>query len=413
MPDTIRWTENPDLSLPDLGMKRLINQQVTELYPGEPLPDRGAFSLHPHITFYKGVLFAHWSVHLSDEDSPGQYVRYAFSKDLGETWSDSQPLFPQPEKPLANPDIKDADGFLCRGHRPHDKCGTGMQSDRESWKNDLCGHYHLMLCSNGFAIADGKLWAIADLAKGVNWPGIGRLARELKADGTAGAVMWLNQPHEKIEDITPDALNIEFYSDKDYDAAVAAEIIEYLRDPRHMPQWDMLPEGWSQKDGKTARDWGMEYAITHNGDGCGEPTHCYEAKDGTLVRLWRSNAKAQNAHFSTDGGLTWSEIAKTEFPDTGARTSVGNLPNGRVYLVGNPGFRRFQLCLSVSYDGYLFDKNFVVDCEPDIMKYRGRAKGTGFHYPDTCVAGDYLFVVYSRNKEDILVARIALEEIEQ
>ena len=411
MPEQIRWTENPDLSRPDLGMSRLCNQKVTELYSGEPLPDRGAFSLHPHITFYRGVLFAHWSVHLSDEDSPGQYVRYAFSKDMGETWSASEPLFPQMEKPLANPDIKDADGYLCRGHRPHDRCGTELKSDRESWKNDLCGHYHLMLCSNGFAIADGRLWAIADAAKGINWPGIGRLARELKEDGTAGILMWLNQPHEKIEDITPDALNAELYSDRDYDPAIAAEIIEYLQDPRHMPQWDMLPEGWPQKDGKTARDWWFEYAASHNGDGCGEPTHAYKAKDDTLVRLWRSRAQVQNAHFSVDGGLTWSEITETEYPDTGARTSVGNLPDGRVYLVGNPGFRRFQLCLSVSDDGYLFDKNYVVDCEPDYMKYRGRAKGTGFHYPDTCVAGEYLFIIYSRNKEDILVARVALDNI--
>jgi len=42
------------------------------------------------------------------------------------------------------------------------------------------------------------------------------------------------------------------------------------------------------------------------------------------------------------------------------------------------------------------------------MKYQGRAKGRGFHYPDTCVAGEFLFVIYSRNKEDIFVAKIPL-----
>lgn len=411
MPEQIRWTEHIDLGRPDLGIRRLYDQRVTELYSGEPLSDRGAFSLHPHITYFKGVLFAHWSVHLADEDSPGQYVRYAFSRDMGETWSESEPLFPQMETPLRNPDIKDADGFFCRGHRPHDKCGTAMKSDTESWKNDLCGHYHLMLCSNGFAVADGRLWAIADAAKGVNWPGIGRLARELSEDGTPGALMWLNTPHEMIEKITPNALNTELYSDRDYDARIAGEITEYLTDPRHMPQWDVLPEGWRQKDGKTARDWWMEYALKNNGDGCGEPTHSYEAKDKTLVRLWRSRAGVQNAHFSFDSGKNWSEITKTEFPDTGARTSVGNLPDGSAYITGNPGFRRFQLCLSVSEDGYLFDKSFVIACEPEIMKYPGRAKGTGFHYPDSCVAGDYLFVIYSRNKEDILISKIPLCEI--
>ena len=105
------------------------------------------------------------------------------------------------------------------------------------------------------------------------------------------------------------------------------------------------------------------------------------------------------------------EIGDSEFPDTGARTSVGNLPNGSAYLIGNPGFRRMQLCISVSEDGYLFDKNFVIACEPETMKYRGRAKGTGFHYPHSVVAGDYLFVIYSQNKEDIHIAKIPLSEL--
>jgi hypothetical protein len=89
----------------------------------------------------------------------------------------------------------------------------------------------------------------------------------------------------------------------------------------------------------------------------------------------------------------------------------GNLQDGSAYIVGNPGYRRFQLCLSVSQDGYLFDKNFVIACEPEVMKHQGRAKGRGFHYPDTCVAGETLFVIYSRNKEDILVAKIPLSEL--
>ncbi|HOU09979.1 MAG TPA: exo-alpha-sialidase [Clostridiales bacterium] len=412
MPGTIRWTETPDLSKADLGIPRLADQKITELYTGEPLPEKGAFSMHPHITYFKGTLFAHWSVHLADEDSPGQYVRYAFSKDLGQTWSGTKPLFPPMETPLRNPDIKDGDGNPCRGHRSHDRCGSGLQNDTESWANDLCGHCHLMLCSNGFALAGGRLWALADAAKGVNWPGIGRLARELKEDGSSGALMWLNQPHEKLEDIFSVALNKELYSDSGYDSGIAEEIIEYLKDPRHMTQWDMLPQGWPQWDGKTSRDWWLEYADRHGGDGCGEPTRAYTAKDGTMVRLWRSKSGVQNAHFSVDGGRSWSEVIPTQYPDTGARTSAGNLPDGRAYIIGNPGFRRFQLCLSVSEDGYLFDRNFIVACEPRVMKYQGRAKGRGFHYPDSCVAGEFLFVIYSLNKEDILVSKIPLAALD-
>ena len=224
--------------------------------------------------------------------------------------------------------------------------------------------------------------------------------------------MWLNEDWPDITQFTPDVMNAELYNNSAYDEKIASELISWLDDSRYMPQWDMHPIGWKQRDGKTAKDWGNEFAAVWGREHfCGEPTCSYEAADGTYVRLWRSNRGIQHPHFSYDKGITWTEIGDSEFPDTGARTSVGNLPNGSAYLIGNPGFRRMQLCISVSEDGYLFDKNFVIACEPETMKYRGRAKGTGFHYPHSVVAGDYLFVIYSQNKEDIHIAKIPLSEL--
>ena len=128
------------------------------------------------------------------------------------------------------------------------------------------------------------------------------------------------------------------------------------------------------------------------------------------MRFWRSGEGFQNAQYSKDG-VNWSKIAPSEYPDTGARTSVGNLPDGRVWLVGNPGFRRMQLVLSLSRDGYSFTDHRVIDCSPALMKYRGRAKGTGFHYPHSVFAQGRLFVVYSRNKEDIMLADIPAQAL--
>ena len=408
----ISWDKLPDLSKDDLGLPKIDSETIV-LYEGKAEKALGAFSLHPHITYFGGVLFAHWSVHYRDEDSPGQYVRYAISKDNGKTWtdtcSDSAILFPPMEEPISNPDEKDADGNRILGHRPHDKCGSGKHS-HETWMNDLCGHYHLMLCSNGFAVADGRLFAIAEAAKGVNG-GIGRVAREIRADGTKGGIFWLNEDVPNLKAINPKAINIDEYDNSAYDKALAEEIIYYLTDSRHMPQWDMSATGWKQRDGKTVRDWSNEFSQRHNGENCGETTYSYEASDGTYIRFWRNNQKIQHVQYSYDKGETWTNVLDTQFPDTGARTSVGNLPDGRVYAVGNPGFKRMQMCLSVSKDGYLFDENYILAMNPPLMKFRGRAKGTGFHYPHTAMTEDSLFVIYSLNKEDILISRINLESL--
>lgn len=408
----ISWSQLPDLEKEDLGLPVIKNETV-KLYNGTAEKDLGAFSLHPHITYFEGTLFAHWSVHYRDEDSPGQYVRYAISRDNGESWSDpyadSAVLFPPMENPISNPDEKDADGVRILGHRPHDRCGTGEQS-HITWMNDLCGYFHLMLCSNGFAQVDGKLYAIAEAAKGVNG-GIGRVAREIKADGTKGKIFWLNEDVPDLRKINPYAINVEEYDNSAYDKELAEKIIWYLSDPKHMPQWDMLPRGWKQRDGKTVHEWSAEFASRHNGAGCGETTYSYEAADGTHIRFWRNNQKIQHVQYSYDKGETWTNVLDTEFPDTGARTSVGNLPDGRVYAVGNPGVKRMQLCLSVSKDGYLFDENYILAMNPELMKYRGRAKGTGFHYPHSTISEDSLFVIYSQNKEDIFIAKIKLSDI--
>ncbi len=408
----ISWAKDPDLTKEDLGLPEIKSETIT-LYEGRAEKNLGAFSLHPHITYFNGVLFAEWSVHYRDEDSPGQYVRYAISKDNGVTWTDTYSddgvLFPPMEEPISNPDEKDADGNRILGHRPHDRCGSGMHS-HETWMNDLCGYYHLMLCSNGFAEVEGRLYAIAEAAKGVNG-GIGRIARQIKEDGTKGKIFWLNEDVPDLKAINPNAINTDEYDNSSYDKALAEKIIYYLTDSRHMPQWDMSPTGWKQRDGKTVRDYSLEFSQRHNGEGCGETTYSYEAADGTFIRFWRNNQKIQHVQYSYDRGETWTNVLDTRFPDTGARTSVGNLKDGRVYAVGNPGVKRMQMCLSISKDGYLFDENYIVAKKPSLMKYRGRAKGTGFHYPHTTLTEDSLFIAYSLNKEDILISKIKLGDL--
>lgn len=407
----IRWDAPRIPGQSDLGLP-MLNCEFQTVYTGQDDIRLGAYSHHPHLSFFRGVVYLAWSVHYRDEDSPGQYVRMIVSRDLGKTWSDpyadSAILFPKPSASLRNPDIKDQNGVPQPGHRPHDRCGTGNQSEN-SWKNDNCGHSHLMLCSNGWAEADGRLYAVAELAKVVN-KGIARIAREVCADGTLGPVFYLNREIPELRAIDPDAANLDVFNAVGYGGETAEKIVRYLADPFHLPQWDMLPDGWPLPDGTSERSVSREFAA-RSGKGCGEPTYAYRAADGTLVRLWRDGSGWQNAQLSEDGGATWTRVEKTSFPDCASRTNVGNLPDGRVYLIGNPGVDRRQLCLALSRDGFRFDDCRCICTDALPAKFTGRAKNYGYQYPHSVLVGDRLIAAFSRNKEDLCVASVKLADL--
>jgi hypothetical protein len=409
----IRMTTPLDLEKADLGLQTLPLKHVM-VYKGTLDSRLGAFALHSHIAEMDKTLVVTFSVHWQDEDAPGQYMRYTFSTDGGKTWSDPYSekavLFPKMEKALLNPSLMDENGRI-QGCRQHDKCGTGQKSEN-SWENDNCGHYHLMLCANGFAKVDGKLYAIGEVAKGVNYPGIGRLAREVKSDGSLGPIFWVNENIPNLSEITPHAENAELYAKAPYGGELAKKIASYLADARYMPQWDMDPVGWPLPDGETYRTWRRKFEERY-GIPCCEPTYSYEASDGVHIRWWRSKFNIQHAQYSFDQGKTWTEITDTEFPDTGARTNVGNLPSGRVFAIGNFGHKRHQLCLSLSDDGYTFDNTVVLAHSAELVRHRGRAKGHGFHYPHACILNDTLYISYAKNKEDIFVALVPLSELEK
>ncbi|MEE1092396.1 MAG: T9SS type A sorting domain-containing protein, partial [Prevotella sp.] len=44
--------------------------------------------------------------------------------------------------------------------------------------------------------------------------------------------------------------------------------------------------------------------------------------------------------------------------------------------------------------------------------YSGSAKRPGYHYPKSMVAGDYLYVAYATNKEDVQYTRVPLANIQ-
>lgn len=71
-----------------------------------------------------------------------------------------------------------------------------------------------------------------------------------------------------------------------------------------------------------------------------------------------------------------------------------------------------MLAISLSRDGLNFDRMAVIQFVAPPQRYQGKAKrSNGFQYPHSIVVGEYLWVIYSVNKEDMEVARIPLSEL--
>jgi hypothetical protein len=139
----------------------------------------------------------------------------------------------------------------------------------------------------------------------------------------------------------------------------------------------------------------------------------FQAGDGTLHMFLRSGTGYLWHTANRDGGATWSPPQPTEFTDSVAKFHFGSLPDGRYYYVGNPSTQREYrtlLLLSLSEDGEDWTRSYILRDEETAPIFEGTYKDHGYQYPHSMVLGDYLYVVYSINKEDVGVLRTALSQ---
>jgi hypothetical protein len=145
----------------------------------------------------------------------------------------------------------------------------------------------------------------------------------------------------------------------------------------------------------------------------------YQTDDGVLHMMLRNVRNPGESHTgrlwiteSRDNGTTWSSPVATDFSDTDAKFHFGRLPDGRFYYVGNPiGTGRNPLVLSLSRDGIRFDQHYILGDTHYVMRRTGGSKGGDYGYPTTIIHDKYLYVIVSRQKENIEVLRVALSEL--
>lgn len=148
-----------------------------------------------------------------------------------------------------------------------------------------------------------------------------------------------------------------------------------------------------------------------------EPSHFYR-RDGAWVMTFRDQSSSFKiwASLSVDKGRNWTKAVATDMPDSRAKQSAGNLPDGSAYIVNNPSGSKARepLVLSVSSDTLKFDRAFLLregGSKLSDPRYDGLYKRRGFSYPKSVIWKGYLYAAYAQNKEEIMLTRVPLSSL--
>ena len=153
-------------------------------------------------------------------------------------------------------------------------------------------------------------------------------------------------------------------------------------------QWEVQPVAMYQR-GKTQAE---------------EP-YWYILPDGqNIVGLFRdnSNSKRLLRAFSTDNGLTWSNLIRTDFPD--ARSKFFALYTSHDYyaLVSNSNPKgRDPLTLSLSKDGLIYTHMFYL------------VGGRHIDYPHMIEHDGSLYISFSSAKQTLEVLKVSLDDVDK
>lgn len=171
-------------------------------------------------------------------------------------------------------------------------------------------------------------------------------------------------------------------------------------------------------DATGTRGWKKaSFNYTDKGSNSREMEPSWYLRGDSIVMVMRDQNSTYHklVSVSTDNGETWTDAVETNIPDSRAKQSAGNLPDGTAFLASNPtdSKNRWPLALLLSRDGETFTKGLLLRDKDELpaRKWNGQAKTVGYSYPKSIIYNDYLWVAYSQNKEEVQVTRVPLASI--
>lgn len=345
----------------DLGLAAAPGAETATIFrPGD---GTDKFSNGVVLMPFKGRLYAQWQSSPRDEDSPDTWVAYASSED-GLRWSAPAVLAP-------------------RG------AGGRMHSSGGWWTDGRTLVAYINVWPTGFQSGEGGYAEYRLSRDGRHWS----KPKRVRGPG--------REPMEGIIEQDPHALP---------DGRIITAF--HMRPglivaPFHTDDALGL-EGWKRgriqllpNDGKTSREL--------------EPSLYLRGSCAIMVFRDQQETFTQLASESCDRGESWSTPAPTNMPDSRAKQSAGNLPDGTAFLVNAPraSRSRMPLAITLSHDGRVFDRSLLLRGTADLqpLRYAGQYKRPGYHYPKSVVWKDHLYVAYATNKEDVELTRVPLRRI--
>jgi hypothetical protein len=355
---------------PAIGVHNIQTLRASRLRPELSDGFGWTYNHAPMLAYFHNTFYLQYLSNETGEHIPPGQVLLMSSKD-GYRWSQPVVLFPPYNVP---------EGFSKNGKgKPahnlktvvHQRVGFFTSS---SGRLLTMGFYGVCL-GEGDSPNDGN--------------GIGRVIREIKADGSFGPIYFIRYNHGFDEKNT----DYPFYkSSKDKKFIAACD--ELLANPLYMMQWveeadrddPLIP---LKKDYK---------AFSY-----------YRLDDGRVAGFWKNGLSS----LSADGGLTWGEVARAPGVVTGnAKTWGQRLSDGTFAMLYDPSEFRWPLAISLSADGLDYKNLLLVHGDITPLRYKGAEKSRGPQYVRGILENNgtppdsNLWVAYSVNKEDIWISKI-------
>jgi hypothetical protein len=241
--------------------------------------------------------------------------------------------------------------------------------------------------------------------------GIGRVVREIHADGSLGPVYFIR--YNRHAGFNEQNTSLPFYRSSHDDGFIEA-CDALLADQLYTLQWweeDRAEDGFYAIDPGQVAGADAFSATVVTSKGAGKAFAWYTRPDNVVVGLWKN----QYAALSPDRGLSWTPIVMNKgLWTTGAKTWGQRTDDGRYVVVHNQSatrLNRFPMVAFTGDDGHRFDSLLCLQGEVPPRRFQGAHKGAGQHYfrgiteGNGNPPGDHLWVVYSMNKEDIWISR--------
>jgi hypothetical protein len=348
----------------DLGLQPAPGRETISIFKPTDGPNR--FNNGVVLLPFKGRLYAQWQSSPKDEDSQDTWVAYSVSDDGdGRQWSAPAVL----ARAGKAPQMHSSGGWWTDGRTLVafiNVWSTGFQSGEG-------GYTHYLLST------DGRRWSKPKRVNG--------------DDGKPVPGVIEQDPHRLANGRVVTAFHVQ-------PGVVAAPY--YTDDPLGIRGWKRGQMRNLPHEGKQSREL--------------EPSTFQRGACVVMVFRDQTDSFHQLASESCDAGVTWTTPVPTTMPDSRAKQSAGNLPDGTALLVNAPRAdkSRNPLAVTLSGDGRLFDRAWLLRGPADLqpLRFEGQYKRPGYHYPKSVIWRDALYVAYATNKEDVELTRVPLSSLE-